>query len=98
MIEQFTIHLADLKWSFILLSISFIVAILWTPIWTDFLYSHRFGKTIRDGGVGSKTPIFAKLHKDKKNTPNMGGVLIWFTVAAVTLLLNLSRSGTWLPL
>src|SRR3990167_2367488 len=98
MIEQFTIHLTDLKWAFALLSLSFIIAILWTPLWTDFLYQNKFGKKIRTDGIGSKTPIFSKLHKDKANTPNMGGVLIWFTVAAVTLLLNFSRTGTWLPL
>ena len=96
--EQFTIQIQDLKWAFFLLSLSFIIAILWTPLWTDFLYSHKFGKKIRNQGVGSKTPIFSKLHKDKAGTPNMGGVLIWVTVAAVTILLNWSRSGTWLPL
>ena len=96
--EQFTIQIQDLKWAFFLLSLSFIIAILWTPLWTDFLYKFQFGKKIRTEGIGSKTPIFSKLHKDKSGTPNMGGVLIWFTVAAITLLLNLSRSGTWLPL
>lgn len=96
--EQFIIQIGDLKWAFFLLFLSFITAILWTPLWTDFLYKNGFGKTIRSGGVGSKTPIFSRLHKNKSGTPNMGGVLIWFTVAAVTLLLNLSRSGTWLPL
>lgn len=96
--EQFIIQIQDLKWSFFLLSLSFIVAILWTPLWTDFLYQHKFGKKIRTAGIGSKTPIFNKLHRDKSGTPNMGGVLIWLTVAAVTILLNFSRSGTWLPL
>lgn len=98
MIEQFTIHINDLKWSFVLLSLTFIISILWTPLWTDFLYHHKFGKKIRTEGIGSKTPIFSKLHQSKSSTPNMGGVLIWFTVAAVTLMLNLSRNGTWLPL
>lgn len=96
--EQFLIQIQDLKWSFFLLALSFIIAILWTPLWTDFLYRNQLGKKIRTEGVGSKTPIFSRLHKDKAGTPNMGGVLIWLTVAAVTLFLNLDRSGTWLPL
>ncbi len=75
------------------------IAIIWTPFFTDFLYRNRLGKRIRKTGFDeSKAPIFYKLHKGKENTPTMGGLLVWVTVAVLTLLFNLSRAGTWLPL
>lgn len=92
------IHLALAK-TFWLASLSFLVAILWTPLFTDFLYRHRLGKKIRQTGFDEKNaPIFYALHKHKENTPTMGGLLIWITTAVITLLMNLSRGQTWLPL
>ncbi|HEX5429723.1 MAG TPA: phospho-N-acetylmuramoyl-pentapeptide-transferase [Patescibacteria group bacterium] len=64
---------------FSLAAMSFILAILLTPLWTDFLYKHKIGKTIRTG----KTPVFTGLHAHKAGTPTMGGVLIWFTTLAL---------------
>lgn len=85
--------------TFWLTSLAFLVAILWTPLFTDFLYKNRLGKKIRQTGFDEKkAPIFYALHKHKENTPTMGGLLIWVTVAIITLLMNLSRSQTWLPL
>lgn len=88
--------LAKIFW---LSSLSFLVAILWTPLFTDFLYKNRLGKKIRQTGFDEKkAPIFYSLHKHKENTPTMGGLLIWITTAVVTLLMNLSRAQTYLPL
>ena len=70
---------------FLLSAISFIAAILLTPLLTNFLYKHKVGKQIRAEG---DTPIFSKLHKSKAGTPTMGGILIWGT----TLLLAV---GFW---
>lgn len=85
--------------TFWLASLAFLVALLWTPLFTDFLYKNRMGKKIRQTGFDEKSaPIFYALHKHKENTPTMGGLLIWITVAIITLLMNLSRSQTWLPL
>ncbi len=93
-----TAHFALAK-TFWLASLSFLVAILWTPLFTDFLYKNRLGKRIRQTGFDEKkAPIFYALHKHKENTPTMGGLLIWITVAVVTLLMNLTRGQTWLPL
>lgn len=61
---------------FSLASISFAVAIVLTPIFTNFVYKHKFGKKIRAEG---DTPYYSKLHQKKAGTPTMGGVLIWFT-------------------
>lgn len=91
-------HFALAK-TFWLASLSFLVAFLWTPLFTDFLYKNRLGKKIRQTGFDEKSaPIFYALHKHKENTPTMGGLLIWVTTAVVTLLMNLSRAQTWLPL
>lgn len=97
--KEFYLSTTDLNQVFVLTVISFIVAILWTPVFTDFLFKNRLGKRIRKTGFDeSAAPIFHSLHKSKENTPTMGGILIWVSVAIVTLTLNLSRSGTWLPL
>lgn len=97
--EQITLYLPNLAKIFWLTALSFIIAIIWTPIFTDFLYRNRFGKRIRKTGYDEqKAPIYYRLHKGKENTPTMGGLLIWVTVAVITLLFNLSRAGTWLPL
>jgi phospho-N-acetylmuramoyl-pentapeptide-transferase len=94
-IQIFIPNLAKIFW---LTALSFIIALIWTPIFTDFLYRNKLGKRIRKTGIDEqKAPIFYALHKDKENTPTMGGLLIWVTTAVITLLFNLSRSGTWLP-
>ncbi|MFA6493363.1 MAG: phospho-N-acetylmuramoyl-pentapeptide-transferase [Patescibacteria group bacterium] len=97
--EQIQIYLPNLAKVFWLMAISFIIAIIWTPIFTDFLYRNRFGKKIRKTGFDEqKAPIFYSLHKHKENVPTMGGLVIWVTTAVITILFNLSRAGTWLPL
>ncbi len=91
--------------------VTFVIAMVLTPAWTNILYKYKLGKQIREGN----TPIFTKMHKDKKGTPTMGGVLIWGSVLIVAVLglalaklfpgsaflhgFNfLTRSQTWLPL
>ncbi len=67
---------------FFLATIAFVVAISLTPIFTNFIYTHKFGKKIRADG---DTPYFSKLHKNKAGTPTMGGILIWFTTIAMAV-------------
>lgn len=82
-----------------LTSLSFLLALFWTPILTHFLYKNKIGKQIRKTDyAGKSAPIFSKLHKSKEGTPTMGGLLVWVTTAIITLIFNLSRTGTWLPL
>ncbi len=66
-----------------LTSLAFILAILWTPALTHFLYKYRLGKNIRSS---SDAPIFSKLHQKKSGTPTMGGVLIWVTTLVLAFL------------
>lgn len=61
---------------FLLTALSFVITILWTPLWTNFLYKHKLGKTIRED---PNAPVFTQLHMKKSGTPTMGGVLIWVT-------------------
>lgn len=74
---------------------SFVIAVTWTPMFTNFLYRNKLGKRIREG---SDAPIYAELHAKKSGTPTMAGLLVWVTAAVLTLLFNLTRNATWLPL
>jgi len=76
---------------FLLSSLSFVAAVLWTPLLTHFLYEYKLGKQIRDEG---SAPIFAKLHEGKRGTPTMGGILIWATTLAVMLLCHFGAQLT----
>jgi phospho-N-acetylmuramoyl-pentapeptide-transferase len=58
-------------------TLSFVFALLSTPLLTNFLYKYKMGKQIRNGG---DTPVFSQMHAHKVGTPVMGGILIWATV------------------
>lgn len=90
-------------------TISFVGAVLWTPLLTHFLYKYKLGKQIRDE---KSAPVFSKMHAHKAGTPTMGGVLVWLTTAVIILVVAflgilwpaqfgswnfLSRSQTFLP-
>jgi phospho-N-acetylmuramoyl-pentapeptide-transferase len=95
---------------FSLSTISFVCALLWTPLLSRILYRYRIGKGIRDAG---SAPIFASLHRKKSGVPTMGGVLVWGTTLVLILIIAylalffdgffgqlniLSRAETLLPL
>lgn len=61
---------------FVLTTASFLVAIAWTPLLTNFLYRYRLGKQLRSA---DDAPVFSALHQSKAGTPTMGGVLVWMT-------------------
>lgn len=97
--EQFDISINGLTRIFLLTALSFIIAMIWTPLLTNILYKYKMGKKIRETDYsGKKAPIFHELHKGKENTPIMGGLLIWITVMVLTLALNFNRAETYLPL
>jgi phospho-N-acetylmuramoyl-pentapeptide-transferase len=62
--------------------LSFVFAIIFTPLVTHFLNKYKLGKQIRDE---KSAPIFSKLHLAKAGTPTMGGIIIWLTVAFLAL-------------
>jgi phospho-N-acetylmuramoyl-pentapeptide-transferase len=87
---------------FSLAAIASAVAILWTPLLTNFLYKHKlWKKSARAKAIsGEDAVVFNNLHKEKEvGTPRMGGLLIWITVVLVTFLfyiLSLIFPGTWI--
>ena len=103
---------------FLPITLAFTIWILITPILSHYLYSLKIWKPKAGKGSGyggGNTPIFDELHKETDtNTPRMGGIVIWFSVLATTLIFTIlaiffpesifskldyfSRSQTWLPL
>lgn len=64
-------------------ALSFVFALLTTPLLTNFLYKYKMGKQIRNNG---DTPIFTQMHAHKAGTPVMGGILIWATVLILIII------------
>lgn len=82
-------------------SFSFIISMLVTPIYTAYAYKWQWWKKPRETTItGEAAAIFSSLHaaKHKRLIPTMAGVIFVFTTVVVTLLFNLSREQTWLPL
>jgi phospho-N-acetylmuramoyl-pentapeptide-transferase len=92
--EIITLNTAALIKVFGLAAISFLLAFIWTPILANLLYKYKVWKKTKKIGA----PVMSRLHHRKENTPTMGGLLVWVTVFVITMILNLSRSQTWLPL
>ncbi|GAC1392684.1 MAG: phospho-N-acetylmuramoyl-pentapeptide-transferase [Candidatus Saccharimonadales bacterium] len=81
--------------------LSFIIAMLITPIYTTFAYRGQWWKKPREKTVtGEAATIFNSLHaeKHKRHIPTMAGVVVVVSVTLVTLFFNLSRAETWLVL
>ena len=86
---------------FTLAVLAFILAMAFTPIYTALAFKYQWWKRARtDAFTGEKAPVYTKLHaaKHKRNIPTMAGIVIILAIALVTLVLNLSRAQTYLPL
>ena len=68
----------------ILAGVSFISALALTPFFIKLLDRFHLHKQIRSQ---ESAPVFYSLHKHKENTPTMGGVIIWFTVLGLALII-----------
>jgi phospho-N-acetylmuramoyl-pentapeptide-transferase len=85
----------------ILAFLGFALSMVITPIYTTLAYEGKWWKKARKTSVtGEVAKVFTKLHADKhrRNIPTMAGIIFLFTVTVVTLVFNLSREQTWLPL
>ncbi|MDD5627209.1 MAG: phospho-N-acetylmuramoyl-pentapeptide-transferase [Patescibacteria group bacterium] len=78
---------------FLLSGLSFLIAILWTPLLIKFLKKYKIGKSIRTDGA----PLYTKLHQKKEGTPTMGGMLIWITVLFLAILFFALDKLTHIP-
>lgn len=86
---------------FLLGLMGFLISMLITPIYTAIAYRYKWWKKPRTTTLtGEKATEFQKLHaaKHRRNIPTMAGLIIIVGVALVTLLFNLLREQTWLPL
>lgn len=86
----------------VLLSVaSFVLAMLLTPVYTFLAYRYRFWKKQRQTSTtGEVLEVFTRLHKKKfqRSIPTMAGAIGVLTILAVTVIFNLDRAQTWLPL
>ena len=79
----------------------FLLATLLTPIYTFFAYRYKFWKKQRTNSTtGEELTVFNKLHanKFKRNIPTMAGMVFILSIVVITLLFNLDRGQTYLPL
>jgi len=91
----------ELARTFILSVGAFLLAMFLTPIYTFVAYRFKFWKKQRTSSTtGEALTVFNKLHanKFKRNIPTMAGIIFVIAIAAITLVFNLDRSETWLPL
>ncbi len=82
-------------------AVSFVIGILLTPLLTHYLYKYKlWRKEVRtEAPDGSKTPIFAEMHKDRETrVPRMGGILIWVIPALLLVLLRFLLAVTDRPI
>jgi phospho-N-acetylmuramoyl-pentapeptide-transferase len=64
-------------------------------------YKNKWWKRQRtEASGGGSANVYQKLHAEKhrRNIPTMAGVIFVFSISFVTLLANLDRGETWLPL
>ena len=81
--------------------LGFIIAMALTPIYTTLAYKYQWWKKQRtEAWSGGEASVYKKLHaaKHKRNIPNMAGIIFVVSIAIVTLIFNLKRTQTWLPL
>jgi phospho-N-acetylmuramoyl-pentapeptide-transferase len=84
---------------FLLSLLSFCFATLLTPVYTHFAFKHKLWKQKRTtSATGEKLTVIAKLSTRKRTVPTMAGLIFIVAISAVTLLFNLDRQQTWLPL
>ncbi len=93
--------LENLKPILILGFSGFALAMLFTPIYTNFAFRYQWWKRQRSDTVsGEKAAIYHKMHaeKHKRHIPTMAGIIGLLALTVVTLVGNFDRGQTWLPL
>lgn len=81
--------------------LGFLLSMLVTPLYTTAAFTWTWWKKPRQQATtGEKATMFNKLHaqKHQRHIPTMAGMVFVFATVAATLLFNLSREETWLPL
>ncbi len=81
--------------------IGFLLSMILTPLYTNAAYKWQWWKKPRTTSLtGEVAKVFTKLHakKHERHIPTMAGIIFVGAVAIVTMVLNLERTETWLPL
>jgi phospho-N-acetylmuramoyl-pentapeptide-transferase len=81
--------------------LSFLLSMVVTPLYTHVAYNQQWWKRQRtEASGGGAATVYQQLHaaKHRRNIPTMAGVIFIFSISLVTLLTNLDRGQTWLPL
>lgn len=96
-----TVHTATLVRILSLGFLTFLISMLITPLYTTAAYRWQWWKKPREKTVtGAPATIINQLHagKHKRLIPTMAGIVFVVAVGIVTVLFNLNRTETWLPL
>lgn len=96
----FSLDISILIHILLLGTLGFLVSMLITPLYTTAAYKWQWWKKPREtSATGEKAKVFTKLHaaKHARHIPTMAGVIFVLAVAAVTIVFNLDRGETWLP-
>ncbi len=81
--------------------LTFCLSMLITPLYTTIAYKYKWWKQQRsESWSGGVATVYNKLHAKKhlRKVPTMAGLIFIISVTVVTILTNLERSETWLPL
>jgi phospho-N-acetylmuramoyl-pentapeptide-transferase len=79
-------------------TLTFLVALLLTPVYLKLAQKFKLGKQLRDVSVdGKDATVFKELHAKKSGTPTMGGVVMWGSVVLVILLSRVLALTGFLP-
>lgn len=91
--------LADHAEKIMLLGIaSFVLAMALTPIYSHYAYKHKLWKRSRSHSTtGEQLTVIASM-RIKRQVPLMAGLVMLVAITAVTVIFNLNRNQTWLPL
>lgn len=96
-----SLDIATIIQPFLLAFFAFALSMVITPLYTTLAYKHEWWKKARTNAVtGEKATMYQKLHAQKhlRNIPTMAGIIFVLTTLLITIVANLSRSDTWLPL
>lgn len=94
-IDQFS---DDITLTLVLSCLSFLLATLLTPLYTKFAYKHKLWKRSRTHSTTGEVLSVVNKQEIKRTVPLMAGIIIIIAVTLVTVLFNLDRGQTWLPL
>jgi len=79
----------------------FVLSMLLTPIYTTLAYKRQWWKKPRTNAAsGEVAKVYTQLHAEKhqRHIPTMAGIIFVVAAVLVTLLANLKRTETWLPI